>query len=288
MAKGFTVKAKSPVAKKAPEWDYNLARQLIRGKTIVFCLPGRGVSYNFLKSFVSLSFDLVQSGAAIQISQDYSSMVNFARCKCLGANVLRGPNQLPWDGKLNYDYQLWIDSDIVFNTEKFYQLVLNAIPEEAISKEEVKQTVKNEKGEDVEQTGFKLNIDPEKEREIVAGWYCTEDGKTTSVAHWLDEDDFRGNGGVMNHETIDSITKRKKSFTVDYTGFGWLLIKKGVFESEGLPYPWFAPKMQVFESGEVQDMCGEDVSFCLDAKEAGFEIWCDPRIRVGHEKTRII
>jgi len=288
MAKGFTVKAKSPVAKKAPEWDYNLARQLIRGKTIVFCLPGRGVSYNFLKSFVSLSFDLVQSGAAIQISQDYSSMVNFARCKCLGANVLRGPNQLPWDGKLNYDYQLWIDSDIVFNTEKFYQLVLNAIPAEAISKEEVKQTVKNEKGEDVEQTGFKLNIDPEKEREIVAGWYCTEDGKTTSVAHWLDEDDFRGNGGVMNHETIDSISKRKKSFTVDYTGFGWLLIKKGVFESEGLPYPWFAPKMQVFESGEVQDMCGEDVSFCLDAKEAGFEIWCDPRIRVGHEKTRII
>ena len=288
MAKGFTVKAKSPVAKKAPEWDYNLARQLIRGKTIVFCLPGRGVSYNFLKSFVSLSFDLVQSGAAIQISQDYSSMVNFARCKCLGANVLRGPNQLPWDGKLNYDYQLWIDSDIVFNTEKFYQLVLNAIPAEAITKEEVKQTVKNEKGEDVEQTGFKLNIDPEKEREIVAGWYCTEDGKTTSVAHWLDEDDFRGNGGVMNHETIDSITKRKKSFTVDYTGFGWLLIKKGVFESEGLPYPWFAPKMQVFESGEVQDMCGEDVSFCLDAKEAGFEIWCDPRIRVGHEKTRII
>ena len=288
MAKGFTVKAKSPVAKKAPEWDYNLARQLIRGKTIVFCLPGRGVSYNFLKSFVSLSFDLVQNGAAIQISQDYSSMVNFARCKCLGANVLRGPNQLPWDGKLNYDYQLWIDSDIVFNTEKFYQLVLNAIPAEAISKEEVKQTVKNEKGEDVEQTGFKLNVDPEKEREIVAGWYCTEDGKTTSVAHWLDEDDFRGNGGVMNHETIDSITKRKKSFTVDYTGFGWLLIKKGVFESEGLPYPWFAPKMQVFESGEVQDMCGEDVSFCLDAKEAGFEIWCDPRIRVGHEKTRII
>ena len=33
-------------------------------------------------------------------------------------------DQLPWDGKLKYDYQLWIDSDIVFNVEKFYQLVL--------------------------------------------------------------------------------------------------------------------------------------------------------------------
>ena len=115
----------------------------------------------------------------------------------------------------------------------------------------------------------------------------TEDGKTTSVAHWLEEDDFAKNDGVMNHETGESISRRRKGlFTVDYTGFGWVLIKKGVFEN--LEYPWFAPKMQVFESGDVQDMCGEDVSFCLDAKEAGYEIWCDPKIRVGHEKTRVI
>ena len=289
MAKGFTVKAKTQNTKKEPERNYDRAREIIKGKAIVFCLPGRGVSYAFLKSFVQLCFDLVQAGAQIQISQDYSSMVNFARCKSLGANVLRGPNQVPWDGKLKYDYQLWIDSDIVFNSEKFWQLVLDAVPEEAITEENVTQVTKDAEGNDVTQiVGKKLNIDPEKEKSIVAGWYCTEDGKTTSVAHWLEEDDFRSNGGVMNHETIESISKRKKPFTVDYTGFGWLLIKKGVFEHEGMPYPWFAPKMQVFESGEVQDMCGEDVSFCLDAKEAGFEIWCDPRIRVGHEKTRVI
>ncbi|MFZ9739925.1 MAG: hypothetical protein ACO3EZ_18210, partial [Prochlorotrichaceae cyanobacterium] len=87
MAKGFTVKAKAPTAEQE-EWDYDKARELVRGKTIVFCLPGRGVSYMYLKNFVQLCFDLVQSGASIQISQDYSSMVNFARCKCLGANVL--------------------------------------------------------------------------------------------------------------------------------------------------------------------------------------------------------
>ena len=117
MAKGFTVKAKAPAKPKAAEqeWDYDKAREMLKGKTVVFCLPGRGVSYTYLKNFVQLCFDLVQCGASIQISQDYSSMVNFARCKCLGANVLRGPDQKPWDGKLNYDYQLWIDSDIVFN-----------------------------------------------------------------------------------------------------------------------------------------------------------------------------
>ena len=173
----------------------------MRGKSVVFCLPGRGCSFTFLKAFVQLSFDMVQNGMNIQISQDYSSMVNFARCKVLGANVLRGPKQIPWDGRLQYDYQLWIDSDIVFNTEKFWQLCDLAVPEEG------------------------------EEKGITAGWYATEDGRTTSVAHWLEEDDFRSNGGVMNHETVESIQKRRKPFTVDYTGFGWVLIKNGVFEN---------------------------------------------------------
>ena len=256
MAKGFTVKAKAPTKDKGPEWDINAIKERMRGKKIVFCLPGRGVSYTYLKNFVHLCFDLVQNMMSIQISQDYSSMVNFARCKVLGANVLRGPKQIPWDGKLEYDYQLWIDSDIVFSSEKFWQLCDLAVPEEG------------------------------EEKEIVAGWYATEDGHTTSVAHWLEYDEFRKYGGVLNHETVESISKRKKPFTVDYTGFGWVMIRHGVFER--MEYPWFAPKMQQFESGNVQDMCGEDVSFCLDAKELGIETWCDPRIRVGHEKTRII
>ena len=46
MAKGFTVKAKTPqVPNKEEEWDYDKAKELVKGKTIVFCLPGRGVSY---------------------------------------------------------------------------------------------------------------------------------------------------------------------------------------------------------------------------------------------------
>ena len=50
MAKGFTVKAKNPTKAKAdaPEFDYDKAREMVRGKSVVFCLPGRGVSYQFL------------------------------------------------------------------------------------------------------------------------------------------------------------------------------------------------------------------------------------------------
>ena len=99
MAKGFTVKASTPKKPTAENWDYDAIKKRMKGKSIVFCLPGRGCSYIFLKAFVQLCFDMVQNGMSIQISQDYSSMVNFARCKVLGANVLRGPNQVPWDGK---------------------------------------------------------------------------------------------------------------------------------------------------------------------------------------------
>ena len=131
MAKGFTVKTVPPKPKKKQdEWDIVAIKERWKGKKIVFCLPGRGVSYIYLKNFVQLCFDMVQNGMSIQISQDYSSMVNFARCKVLGANVLRGPNQVPWDGKLEYDYQLWIDSDIVFDTNKFWQLCDLALPAE--------------------------------------------------------------------------------------------------------------------------------------------------------------
>ena len=47
MAKGFTVKASSPKSKKtqAPEWDIAAIKERMKGKAIVFCLPGRGVSY---------------------------------------------------------------------------------------------------------------------------------------------------------------------------------------------------------------------------------------------------
>ena len=58
MAKGFTVKAAAPKAKE-PDWDYDAIKERMKGKTIVFCLPGRGCSYVFLKNFVQLCFDMV-------------------------------------------------------------------------------------------------------------------------------------------------------------------------------------------------------------------------------------
>ena len=41
MGKGFTVKANAPTKSKE-EWDIPAIKERWKGKTIVFCLPGRG------------------------------------------------------------------------------------------------------------------------------------------------------------------------------------------------------------------------------------------------------
>ena len=67
MSKGFTIKANAPTPKKTEgEFDIAAAREQVRGKSIIFCLPGRGVSYTFLKNFVQLCFDLVKAVQAFK------------------------------------------------------------------------------------------------------------------------------------------------------------------------------------------------------------------------------
>ena len=52
MAKGFTVKAAVPTKKKKEgEWDIDAIKERMRGKAIVFCLPGRGCSLHFEELF---------------------------------------------------------------------------------------------------------------------------------------------------------------------------------------------------------------------------------------------
>lgn len=68
-------------------------------------------------------------------------------------------------------------------------------------------------------------------------------------------------------------------------GFPFMLIKMSVFDKLELPY--FAepprkdyPKMDV----AVDDIVGEDEYFCFKAREAGYQIWCDPQLsaEIGH------
>lgn len=69
-------------------------------------------------------------------------------------------------------------------------------------------------------------------------------------------------------------------------GFGFICIKKGVFES--MKRPWFDTKFIKIEDEktgkEVFIPFGEDYSWCISAREAGYKVFIDPVTKVTHHK----
>ena len=53
---------------------------------IVFCMPGRSYSGEFLQSWSNLMVELQSSGIQFAISQKYDPVVYYARNKCLGGD----------------------------------------------------------------------------------------------------------------------------------------------------------------------------------------------------------
>ena len=223
--------------------------RLVKKTTIVFCLPGRSFSNKFLLSWSELLTNLTKMGFIIRISQKYTSNVYYVRNMCLGGDVMRGIHQKPFDDKLHYDYIMWIDSDIVFNTTQFLTLLKHNKP-------------------------------------IVSGLYLMDGGKQYATVKDWDLDFFRKHS-YFQFLTPDYINTWKnknpnKLMEVEYTGFGFMLVKKGVFEK--LKYPWFSPIYEKRIAKDVVDFCSEDVSFCQKVLKQGIKIFIDPNIVVGHEK----
>ncbi len=61
-------------------------------------------------------------GYDVILTNEYSSYVTFSRMKTLGLDVLKGVDQKPFDGKIDYDVWLTIDSDIIFKPEQVLRL----------------------------------------------------------------------------------------------------------------------------------------------------------------------
>jgi hypothetical protein len=107
---------------------------------------------------------------------------------------------------------MWIDSDMVFSPQNFEALL-------------------------------------KMEKPIASGIYKMSDGVNyATVEHW-DKAQYEKNGNFQFLN--DKIIADKESiFPVEYTGFGWILIKRGVFES--MQYPWFRPEWDTFRNGEIE------------------------------------
>jgi hypothetical protein len=217
---------------------------------IIFCLPGREFSGRFLQSWTELMYACLSNGIQPIISQHYSPLLYYVRNMCLGGDSIQGIKQKPFQGKVDYDYIMWKDSDMVFSPDQFFKLL-------------------------------------DHNKDIVSGIYKMQNNfHYATVENW-DHDYFVKNG-TYEFLNQDTVKQKKDLFPVAYTGFGWMLIKKGVFES--LEYPWFQPTWKEYElSGKtIKEFTMEDVAFCDMIKDKGFKIWVDPKIVIGHEKMMVL
>jgi hypothetical protein len=222
-------------------------------KTIAIALPGREFSGNFLKNWSQTLLTLTQKGYKIIMLNEYSSYVPFSRMKTLGLDVMRGATQVPFDGKLDYDVWLTIDSDIFFIPEQVIELI-----------------------EDTDKYP------------VVSGLYRMSDLQHYAAVKEWNMDYFKKHG-TFEFLKVKDLDTFEKYMKVAYNGMGFFACRKGVIEN--LRYPYFSyPLFEIeTEDGKVlRDMCSEDVAFCKNLKDAGYQVVVNTSLRVGHEKTLVI
>lgn len=110
--------------------------------------------------------------------------------------------------------------------------------------------------------------------DIVSGVYYNEEGVP-----------LFSNSEEEVYFDFSTLRAKKYPFEIFAAGFGFIAMKNGVFES--LPRPWFETVFQRIENEDGREMYlpwGEDFSWCKKAKDAGYKIYLDPSIQVGHHK----
>lgn len=108
------------------------------------------------------------------------------------------------------------------------------------------------------------------DKKIIAATYSTRVKPLLSVA-------------FVNKENLRlRLTEKKGLHKVFAVGMGCMLVNMDVYKN--IPAPWFNYEW----SQELKDICGEDIWFCNQAHNYGFEIWvdCDASCTVAHYGTK--
>jgi len=219
---------------------------------VIIALPGRTFSGGFMLNLLETVQTLKSKNYTVMITNEYSSYVTYSRMKTLGLDVLRGADQKPFGGKIDYDVWVTIDSDIRFTPEQIIEL-----------------------------------IEDTNKYPVVSGLYRMEDLKHYACVKKWDVEHYITNGSFEFMKSDEEI--KDKYISVAYNGMGFFACRKGVIEK--LKYPYFGYPLIEMEGKDgvmLNEICSEDVSFCKNLTDAGFEITVNTSIRVGHEKTLVI
>jgi len=173
----------------------------LKGLKIMFCIPGKSFSNHFLNCWDTLTRWLYKQGIDYGLSTGYTAIVHTARDYVLGINNY-SKEKVPFEGKIDYDYIMWIDSDIIFSRADFENLIL-------------------------------------ADQDVVSGFYTIDSiGPENNYAASIDGELL--NQKMIDDYKNDSECKCHRVMEVTAPAMGFCLIKKKVMDK--LKYPFFEPK----------------------------------------------
>jgi len=222
---------------------------------VIFAFPGSTFSGEFLKNWSDTIVYLTSKNYDISMINSQSSFVPFCRMKTLGLNVLRGRDQIPFNGT-QFDVWMTIDSDIMFTPQQVETMLENT-----------------------------------KKYPVVCGTYTMIDNRNLAVVKDWDMERIARDGSFHFMTKADLRTTTDRYIHVAYAGMGFFAVRSEVFQSHKLTYPYFHRPLIEFKSHrgvECQDMTSEDVAFCLNLADAGFRVTLDTHTRVGHLKPLVL
>jgi hypothetical protein len=221
-------------------------------KNVIIAFPGKEFSGTFLMQWSESLLKLTQLGYKIALTCDYSAYIPFTRMMTLGLDTMRGNEQKPFDGKVEYDVWVTIDSDIIFTPKHLIELI-----------------------EDTDKYP------------VISGMYKMSNSKYIAAVKEWNLAHFIKNGvyEFIDPETFD---KDLKHHEVAYVGMGFMACTREVLEKIEYPYFNYPTEELEVDGKTISQIFSEDVSFSKRVTDAGYKIVINTDLRVGHEKKLIM
>lgn len=209
---------------------------------LAFCIPGKQQSMEWTKSWDMLKNYMFRNDIEHYLYQWYDSNIYGCRNSLVSRDA-----EIPWDMMpcflgAPYDYMVWIDSDMGFEPDDVMRLV--------------------ESGKDIISAVCPMG----PTNRCPAGSYGLDDNGVPVCRY-------------LNIKVLDTVPK-DELIEVQYAGFGFIVVKYGVFEA--MDYPWFRSITWTYERRKSDP--SEDLGFCLRAGMKGFKVFLHPWVRVSHTK----
>ena len=176
---------------------------------LVFCLPGDSFSKSWLCSWNDTIRWLYKNKIEYVTVNAYSPIIYSCRNWLLGAKGNAPKSFKPFNGIIEYDWIIWIDSDCIWKPEDLEKLISN--------------------NDHKIVTGMYIQHDNKTYAQAIS--FTTEETKDIKHLHWLERERVDINGS---------------RFKLGASGMGFMAVKSGVFES--FECPWFSPIPHEYEN----------------------------------------